>query len=295
MSNNRGRLIITADDYGMCESVNDAIEECLAAGTVRAACVMANMPAYSAAASLRQKFPQSSFGIHWNITQGRPVLPGSRVPSLVNGDGSFLKPSELRRRWWSGRVKLNELRDELRAQCDRLAEIVGPLDFWNTHQNSHVFPGLFQAFVKLGRELNIPAMRCHRRITVPRDSSERRYQLSHPRYWLKGQVIAWWSFRAEALGTVMPDARVYAPGYVEPRTMIEEIISRLPWSKVKKAVELVIHPATAVREDLFGTLTESRIAEYQTFKNPKLADRLRQSGTELVRFETLHRFGQSLQ
>ena len=178
---------------------------------------------------------------------------------------------------------------------EQVAEIVGPLDFWNTHQNSHVFPGLFQAFVKLGRELNIPAMRCHRRITVPRDSSERRYQLSHPRYWLKGQVIAWWSFRAEALGTVMPDARVYAPGYVEPRTMIEEIISRLPWSKVKKAVELVIHPATAVREDLFGTLTESRIAEYQTFKNPKLADRLRQSGTELVRFETLHRFGQSLQ
>ena len=38
------RLIITADDYGLCEQVNQAIEECLSAGTVRATCVMANMP-----------------------------------------------------------------------------------------------------------------------------------------------------------------------------------------------------------------------------------------------------------
>src|SRR5262245_21309223 len=39
------KLIITADDYGMCEPVNQAIEECLAVGTVRATCVMTNMPA----------------------------------------------------------------------------------------------------------------------------------------------------------------------------------------------------------------------------------------------------------
>ena len=56
------RLIITADDYGMCETVNQAIEECLAVGTVRATCVMTNMPAYSTAESLRKKFPQSSLG-----------------------------------------------------------------------------------------------------------------------------------------------------------------------------------------------------------------------------------------
>jgi predicted glycoside hydrolase/deacetylase ChbG (UPF0249 family) len=38
------RVIVTADDYGMCDSVNQAIEACLHAGTVRATCVMINMP-----------------------------------------------------------------------------------------------------------------------------------------------------------------------------------------------------------------------------------------------------------
>jgi predicted glycoside hydrolase/deacetylase ChbG (UPF0249 family) len=282
-----GKLILTADDYGLCESVNYAIEECLAAGTVQASCIMANMPAYQSAASLRHKYPHGSFGIHWNVTQGRPVLAPPRVASLLNGDGSCLTPSELRRRWWSGRLKSTELQAELRAQFDRVVEIMGPPDFWNTHQNSHVFPGLFQLFVDLGRELKIPAMRSHRRLTAPRGASELCYQLSHPQYWLKGKVIEWWSARAEANGTLMPDARVYAPGYSDPETMIKEVVGRLPWNKVKTALEIIIHPATAVDKNLFGSLTESRVREYHAFKIPKLPKDLRSAGIDLVGFEAL--------
>lgn len=56
---------------------------------------------------------------------------------------------------------------------------------------------------------------------------------------------------------------------------------------MEKAVELIIHPATEVREQLFGTLTESRVVEYQIFKNPQLAERLRRNGVEPVGFEVL--------
>ena len=41
------------------------------------------------AATLRKKFPQVSIGIHWNLTQGRPILLGSRLPTLVDSNGSF--------------------------------------------------------------------------------------------------------------------------------------------------------------------------------------------------------------
>ena len=83
------RLIITADDYGMCASVNDAIEECLGAGTVRATCAMVNMPLFNATAALRQKFPGCSVGIHWTLTQGRPILPPAQLPTLAGPDGEF--------------------------------------------------------------------------------------------------------------------------------------------------------------------------------------------------------------
>jgi predicted glycoside hydrolase/deacetylase ChbG (UPF0249 family) len=284
-----GKLIVTADDYGMSAYVNNAVEECLGAGTVRATCVMVNMPAYRASLTLRERYSETSVGIHWNITQGSPVLPTKGVSTLVSSEHRFYSSLEFKRRWLTGKVKPEELRAELLAQFDRFNELLGVPDFWNTHQNVHVFPDLFGLFVGIGKELGIPAMRCHRRITVPRNLSSTMYSLRHPSYWLKGQMIAWWSSRAERLGTLMPDARVYAPGYREPDGMIREVIDRLPWNKVKTAVEIVIHPATAIEKDLFGGLTESRLLEYHTFKHRGLLDQLQRKGVEPVGFEALRR------
>jgi predicted glycoside hydrolase/deacetylase ChbG (UPF0249 family) len=288
MSNDSAKLIVTADDYGLCEAVNRGVEECLAAETVRATCVMANMPAYDAAWLLRQKYPHASIGIHWNVTQGRPVLSIKKVSSLVNQDGRFYNSSELRRRWWLGKVRPDELQAELRAQFDRLRELIGTPDFWNTHQNVHVFPGLFRTFVDFAKQLGVRAMRSHCRLTVPPAETEFSYNLKHPRYWIKGQVIGWWSARATMRGAIMPDARAYAPGYSSPERMIEEVARRVPWHRVKSAVEVAIHPATEIVESLFGSLTQSRRAEYETFKDPMLKKRLQGMGVETVGFEALH-------
>jgi YdjC-like protein len=92
------RLIITADEYGMCASVNHAIDECLGAGTVRATCVMVNMPLFNATASLRHKFPNFSVGIHWTLTQGRPILTPAQLPTLVGPNGEFHPVLEFRHR-----------------------------------------------------------------------------------------------------------------------------------------------------------------------------------------------------
>jgi predicted glycoside hydrolase/deacetylase ChbG (UPF0249 family) len=283
------KLIITADDYGMCGVVNAAIEECLAAGALRATCVMANMPAYQAAVSLRHWFPRASVGLHWNLTQGRPVLPVTQVASLVDSHGQFFSAGRLRRRWFLRQVRLAEIIAELRAQYHRFYTTAGQPDFWNTHQNIHLLPGLFQACAALGRELGIPAMRCHRRFTVPRDTTPIRYCLHHPLYWLKGQIIARWSQREEARGTLMPDGRAYAPGYGVAITAIDAIVERIEWNAVRVAVEMVVHPATAVQEEFFGDLTESRLLEYAALKDPRLTERLRQRGIETVGFDVLHK------
>jgi predicted glycoside hydrolase/deacetylase ChbG (UPF0249 family) len=287
MDHGEKRLIITADDYGLCEPVNRAIEECLAAATVRATCVMANMSACDAARELRKSYPYASIGIHWNVTQGRPVLSPAKISTLVDAHGVFYRSSELRRRWWLRKVKRDELEAELGAQFERLNGLVGTPDFWNTHQNVHVFPGLFTTFVSFAEQLGVRAMRSHRRLTVPCSETELNYHLKHPRYWIKGQVISWWSSRAAMRGAIMPDARAYAPGYQTPEQMIEEVARRVPWHRVKSAVEVAIHPATEIVESLFGSLTQSRLAEYGTFKNPMLKKRLQGMGVETVGFEAL--------
>jgi predicted glycoside hydrolase/deacetylase ChbG (UPF0249 family) len=285
------QLIITADDYGLCSAVNDAIEECLAAGTTKATCVMTNMPGCSQSAGLRARFPRASIGLHWNLTQGMPLLGAKSVPSLVAGTGQFA-PS-LRRRWLAGQIERAEMRAELTAQYERFRALAGAPDFWNTHQNVHVFPGLFQFFVALGDALKIPAMRSHERFTVPARGTAFSYELRHPTYWLKGEVIRRWSRAARARGTRMPDGRLYLPGYQAGQYLPAVPLERLDWRQVGAAVELVIHPANELDTRLFGGLTESRLREYELFRDPRLAATLRRAGVSLVGFDALGQCGRA--
>jgi predicted glycoside hydrolase/deacetylase ChbG (UPF0249 family) len=283
------QLIITGDDYGLCAAVNDAIEECLAAGAMGATCVMTNMPSCAQAAGLRGKFPLSSIGLHWNLTQGEPLLSPAAVPSLVGEDGRFA--GSLRRRWWARQLNFAEMRAELVIQYERFRLLAGKPDFWNTHQNVHVFPGLFQFFVGLGNELNIPAMRSHERITLPLHSSVSRYHLRHPAYWIKGQVIRLWSMQARAKGMSMPDARLYLPGYEAGQYALTSVLDRVNWRDVSTAVELVIHPAKELDASLFGSLMESRLREYEMFREPHLAGKLERAGVRVVGFDALDKNG----
>jgi Uncharacterized protein conserved in bacteria, COG3394 len=280
------QLIITADDYGMCPEVNRAIEECLAAGALRATCVMTNMSAYTDLIRLRHDFPQVSIGIHWTLTLGMPAAPPSHVADLVAPNGQFWSAPEFRRRWLTRHISPDHIRLELQTQYERFVALAGQPAFWNTHQNVHVLPGLFELIVDLARQLGIAAMRSHRRITAPRRGSALQYYLRNPLYWLKGQVIAHWATTAARKGMRMPAGVVSTPGYGPGKAAIEQIVLRVPWPKNAPA-ELVIHPATGVVTDLFGSLTESRVREYEVFRDPELVRRLRAIGVHPVGFEVL--------
>jgi chitin disaccharide deacetylase len=275
------QLIITGDDYGLCAPVNTALEECLAAGAMRATCVMANMPECGAAASLRKKFPRASLGIHWNLTQGRPVLGAARVPSLVDGNGWF--STDVRRRWIMKRIDAGELQAELRAQYERFRELCGPADFWNTHQDVHVYPGLFQRFVELGIALKIPAMRSHERHTLPARGSAAAYNLRHPLYWAKGRLIHRWCVRARGDGMRMPAGRLYLPGYQPGNYTLSVLLQRFDWRGVNGPLELVIHPATALDPSL-GGLQESRLREHKLFRDARLLGQIERAGVRVVGF-----------
>jgi predicted glycoside hydrolase/deacetylase ChbG (UPF0249 family) len=283
------QLIITADDYGLCDSVNRAIETCLAAGAMRSTCVMTNMAAYAGAAALRKRFPDASIGIHWTLTQGQSVLSPQEIPTLVNAAGEFFTLAELRRRVLRRQVDPLHLQAELIAQYQRLADLIGPVGFWNTHQNVHVSPGLFQICVSIGRKLGIPAMRCHRRITAPRQGTVRAYHLRHPFYWVKGQVIDWWSSRAARQGMLMPAGIISTPGYGVGKAAIEDFVPCISWTNIRQAAELIIHPATTIVTELFGQLGESRLREYAIFRDPQLKERLVHMGITPVGFEVLNR------
>lgn len=57
------RIIVTADDYGMCDSVIRAIDTCAEARVVLSTNVMANMDKAEEAFDLKKRFPYISVRI----------------------------------------------------------------------------------------------------------------------------------------------------------------------------------------------------------------------------------------
>ena len=73
------QFIITADDYGMCSIVDKAIDDCASAGLLTSTNVLVNQDDLEAAKTLRNRFPNVSVGMHWNVTDGKPVCNKNEV------------------------------------------------------------------------------------------------------------------------------------------------------------------------------------------------------------------------
>jgi hypothetical protein len=131
-------------------------------------------------------------------------------------------------------------------------------------------------------------MRCHRRVTIPQQKSPAFHNFTHPAYWVKGKIIDRWSKAAEKTGVRMPRARLYTPGYNGTAIVnLPAIVARVAWERLDGPLEIVVHPATAVEESLFGSLTTSRIHEYNALRQPDLRRRLEEAGTDIVNFASL--------
>src|SRR5262249_18444106 len=93
------RLIINADDYGLCPDVNSAIEELSAAGMLGGVSVLANGCCFHQAGAYLRQQPEISVGIHLNAVEGKPVSASAEIEILTDRSGLFIGLSGLLKRW----------------------------------------------------------------------------------------------------------------------------------------------------------------------------------------------------
>jgi len=90
------RLIINADDFGLCESVNKGIVEAHTKGVLTSTTIMANMPAADQAVELAKNLPTLGLGVHLNLTAGKPLSKDNTVKLILDSQGYFaLSPGKL--------------------------------------------------------------------------------------------------------------------------------------------------------------------------------------------------------
>jgi predicted glycoside hydrolase/deacetylase ChbG (UPF0249 family) len=152
-------LLVTGDDVGFTHSANRASEMAMKHGFVTSGSVMVPCPWFQEIADLARREPGIDLGVHLTLTcecatfKWGPTLGAPRVPSLVDGHGTFpVTEAEVLER-----ANADEVEAELRNQIERAIE--GGLR--PTHLDSHmgVLFGrrdLFAVYRRLAKEYRMP-------------------------------------------------------------------------------------------------------------------------------------------
>lgn len=280
------KLIITADDYGMCDSVNRGIDACMEANVVLSTNVMTNMERAEEAAFLKKRFPFASVGLHYNFTVGKPLSPADKVRSLIDDDGYFLSFKKIREKCGDASYNFEEVALEMKAQYHRFVEICGEPDYWNGHENIQVYPRIFQLFRDVSLDLGITKMRSHRRIYIPSSTGKSdksiKWMITNP---IKQIMLNSWQIASVKKGVAAPDGLLLRMNE-EDKLNLPYLFTNIQW-KQKEIAEIAIHPSIDGNNQYFGEITDLRVKEYECFSRPEVLDIAKNAQIQIVGFEAV--------
>ncbi|NOT59535.1 MAG: ChbG/HpnK family deacetylase [Acidobacteria bacterium] len=158
--NSSKQLIFNADDYGLCEAVNQAVEQLISAQRLSSVSVLANGDSVNTAVSFLLQHPHIDAGIHLNVVEGAPLNPPSSHPWLTNAQGELAGRGALLKRWLlHPRAVTCAVENEWRTQIETLRNAGLTLRHADSHQHLHGFPLAYPIAVRLCRDYGIPALR----------------------------------------------------------------------------------------------------------------------------------------
>ena len=271
------RLIITADDFGLSPSINEAVIQAYRLGILTSTSMVVNGDAFEPAVQLARQHPQLQVGLHLNLYRGRPITEASDIPSLVDRrTGRFLQ--SLRRVGWritSGGFQAEDVYTELRAQADRLlAHGIIPTHL-DSEKHLHHAPGIRSVVIRLAKELGV---------TYVRVVDESLTVLG----WLRIALTGSWDklaagpvFRSAKREFVAAGLRVPARSVGFFRPIRRTDLARALMAPQEDVVEVICHPGLRSPEDVAQLarhgrffVDAARAEELEALLDPRLRARL---------------------
>jgi hopanoid biosynthesis associated protein HpnK len=234
------RLIVTADDFGAAREVNEAVEAAHRGGILTTASLMVTAPGAADAIARARRMPSLRVGLHLVLVEGRPVLPASALPHLVDEHGDF------RTDMWALGTRLSfskqarrQLIAEVTAQFEAFRATGLALDHVNTHKHFHLHPVVAGSMAAIGgrfglRAARIPLEPAHVLRKIERQTPRAPALLTTPFALLLRR-------RFRAAGLLAPD-RIF--GLQWSGQMTEARLSALIRSLPDGLSEIYVHPAT---------------------------------------------------
>jgi chitin disaccharide deacetylase len=253
----RKYLIVTADDFGLHETVNEAVEQASQAGVLTAASLMVGAPAAADAVRRARELPHLRVGLHLVLADGRAMLTPERIPSLVDQTGYMNSRMFVNGvRFFALPGVRRQLEAEIRAQFAAFARTGLTLDHVNVHKHFHLHPTLLETLLRVGREFGVPAVR------VP---YEPLWFAAHGGAWLAGANAAllgpWVALmkrRLRKAGILHNDQLfgIAASGTMDEAKLLT-ILARLP----PGITEIYLHPAVRSGAAIAASMSRYRHAD----------------------------------
>lgn len=247
-------LILTGDDFGIAEPVNEAIERAYREGVLTTASLMVGGVAAADAVARARRNPGLRVGLHLALVEARPVLPASRIPDLVGPDGELRSDlvSAGFRFFFSAHVR-EQLAAEIRAQLEAFRATALPLDHLSAHNHMHVHPTVLGLVREIGREYGVPAIRIPYEPFVPSWRAQRSHALRRLLHSVGFGLLA-----AGMRTRLGPDVLVndYSFGLNDTGAMNEATLLALLEQLPDGITEMYLHPATRRCAEIDRTMAD---------------------------------------
>jgi hopanoid biosynthesis associated protein HpnK len=250
-------LIVTADDFGLHEAVNEAVQQASAAGVLTAASLMVAAPAAADAIRRARELPNLRVGLHLVLADGSAMLRPDLIPALADGAGRMNSRMFVNGvRFFAFPGVRRQLEAEIRAQFAAFARTGLPLDHVNVHKHFHLHPTLLEMLLRIGREYGVTAVR------VP---DEPLWFAARGGHWFAGANAAllapWIALMKRRLrrAQMLHNDRIFgvaASGAMDEAKLLA-ILDRLP----PGVTEIYLHPATVSGNTIASSMSTYRHAD----------------------------------
>jgi chitin disaccharide deacetylase len=250
-------LILTADDFGLHDAVNEAVEQANRAGVLTAASLMVAAPGAADAIRRARKLPHLRVGLHLVLADGSAMLAPDLIPDLTDPAGRMNSRMFLNgvRFFALPRVR-RQLEAEIRAQFSAFARTGLKLDHVNVHKHFHLHPTLLTMLLRIGREYAVPAVRVPDEPLWFAARSGNGFSVAGAA--LLGPWVALMKRRLR-MAKMPHNDRIFgvaASGRMDEETLLA-ILARLP----PGVTEIYLHPATESGSAIASTMARYRHAD----------------------------------
>ena len=277
------RVIFTADDFGLNESINDAIRQAHLHGVLTSASLMVNGDAVGGAVTMAKALPDFSVGLHLVLTSGKTSLSQNEIPHLTNRVGKFHNDAvNAGLHFFFDPRARRELRLEMRAQFEAYARTGLPLSHIDGHQHMHMHPAVFPILVELMNEFGVHGIR------IPRD--DLKLALAYDPGSAPMKVLTNTIFRGLAAGqrrrlaseNFLVAERTY--GLLQSGHMNAEYLLLVLGRSTCRTMEIYTHPKTGSRMHELGP----NPGDLKALLDPRVRRALAEYGFERVTYPDLN-------